>query len=197
MLRQRNGTGSQMCEQDAIERAKNGDPSGIERLYELHKPRIYSLCLHHTHNVFDADDLTQEVFIQVFRKVGTFRGEAQFGSWVYKIALNFVRLHAREQRRHGRIIAAKVSENRLCSVKSRSSNPAQLVALRQALSSLTPVRRMTLLLHDIQGFTHDEAASRMGVSVIASKSRLHRARAALRTILGSGTAPIGQEERVA
>jgi RNA polymerase sigma-70 factor (ECF subfamily) len=197
MLRRMKDAGAQICERDAIERAKLGDPTGVERLYELHRPRIYSLCLRHTGNVFDADDLTQDVFIQVFKKVRSFRGDARFTTWLYKVALNFVRLHAREQRRHGRFLDVNVSEQRLCSVKSRSCNPAQRVALRQALSSLTPVRRLTLLLHDIQGFTHNEVANRLGVSVIASKSRLHRAHLTLRDILelGATSRSPRQEER--
>jgi RNA polymerase sigma-70 factor (ECF subfamily) len=183
---------AEMCEKEAIERVKQGDPSGMARLYELHNSRVYSLCLRHTSNAFDADDLTQDIFIQVLRKICTFRGEAQFASWLYKVALNFVRLHARQQRRHGRVFSGEIAEQRLHSVKSRSSNPTQRVALTQALSCLTPVRRMTLLLHDIQGFSHNEVASRMGITVIASKSRLHRAHAAMRNILGSVPAAIRQ-----
>jgi len=188
MLREKRMADTEMCESEAIERVKNGDPSGLARLYELHNSRIYSLCLRHTSNAFDADDLTQDVFIQVFRKASTFRGEAQFTSWLHRLALNFVRLHARRQRRHGRVITGDAAEQRMFSAKSRSCNPAQRVALAQALSSLTPIRRTTLLLHDIQGFTHQEVATQMGVSVIASKSRLHRAHIALRSLLGSGTA---------
>lgn len=193
MLRRKNDAGTKICERDAIERAKNGDPAGLERLYELHQRRIYSLCLRHTGNTFDADDVTQDVFIQVFKKVNTFRGDAQFASWLYKVALNFVRLHARQQRRHGRFLKVDCSEQQLCSVRSRSCNPAQRLAVRQALTSLTPVRRMTILLHDIQGFTHNEVASRLGLSVIASKSQLHRAHMALRSILETAAVPRRQE----
>ena len=125
MPRRKNDADTKLCERDAIERAKNGDPAGMERLYELHQRRIYSLCLRHTGNTFDADDVTQDVFIQVFKKVHTFRGDAQFASWLYKVALNFVRLHARQQRRHGRFLKVDCSEQQLCSVRSRSCNPAR------------------------------------------------------------------------
>ncbi len=175
----------QMSEREAVRRAQSGDAEGLGRLYELHRCRIYSLCLRHTSEPFDADDLTQEVFIQVFRKISTFRGNAQFTSWLYKVALNFVRLHARQRRRDDRFVIRHVPDETLCLVKARSSNPAQRVALKQALSHLTSLRRESVQLHDIEGFTHNEIAWRLGVTVIASKSRLHRAHVVLKDILGN------------
>lgn len=174
----------EMCENEAIERAQNGDPQGLARLYKLHRPRVYALCLRHTGNVFDAEDLTQDIFIQVWQKANTFRGDADFKSWLYKVALNFARLHTRRQRREGKVFFGECAEQTLNSVHSHSYNPAQRLALRQALSCLTALRRRTVLLHDIEGLTHNEIAYRTGVTVIASKSRLHRAHTALRNILG-------------
>jgi RNA polymerase sigma-70 factor (ECF subfamily) len=179
-----------MCEKEALDRIKRGDVVGMGRLYELHKSRVYSLCLRYTNNTFDAEDLTQEVFIQVFRKIDTFRGEAQLGSWIYKVGLNSARLHARRQRRLSRFVVHNIPDETLMSAKSLSRNPAQAIALIEALSSLTPVRRKTLLLHDIQGLTHNEVAARMGGTEIASKSRLHQAHISIRHILGNGTRPL-------
>jgi len=173
----------QMSEEQAIKRAQNGDSVAQGQLYDLHRFRIYSLCLHYTADPFDAEDLTQDTFIQVFRKIGTFRGEAQFTSWLYKIALNYLRLRARQRRRDDRLGIRHVSDDVLCMVKARSSNLIQKVAIKQALSHLTSLRRETVQLHDIEGFTHNEIAWRLGVTVIASKSRLHRAHAALRDFL--------------
>jgi RNA polymerase sigma-70 factor, ECF subfamily len=173
------------CEIEAINRLKEGDPTGMASLYKLYKAKIYSLCLRHSKNQFDADDLTQDVFVQVFRKIYTFRGEAQFKSWLYKIALNFVRLHSRRQRRQGRHLAFNVSEEQLCSVRSRSCNPVQGLEISEAISSLTQARRTALLLHDVAGYTHQEVAFRTGVSVVASKSRLHWAHIAARRSLAS------------
>lgn len=174
-----------MSEREAVRRAQSGDVAGLGRLYELHRRRIYSLCLRHTSEPFDADDLTQEVFIQVFRKIRTFRGDAQFTSWLYKVALNFVRLHARHRRRDDRFVIRHVPDETLYLIKARSCNPAQRVALKQALSHLTSLRRESVQLHDIEGFTHNEIAWRLGVTVIASKSRLHRAHVALKDILSN------------
>ena len=186
-----NFANSEMSETEAIEKVKTGDLAGLATLYALHRSLIYSLCLRCTNNVFDAEDLTQDVFLQVARKVNTFRGDSQFTSWLYSVALNVVRLHARQGRRRGQVIVANLTEGLLAAVPSRSCNLAQRIAVTQALSSLTPARRETVVLHDIKGLSHKEAAWRMGVTVIASKSRLHRARIALRAMLGN--APLAQQ----
>jgi RNA polymerase sigma-70 factor (ECF subfamily) len=172
-----------MCEKDAIRRAQNGDETGLARLYELHRSKVYGLCLRHTNNSFDAEDLMQDVFIQVSRKISTFRGEAEFRSWLYKVTLNVVRLHARRQRHDERFVVDGEPEESLQLVHGRHSNPAQSLALKQALSRLTFLRRQAVVLHDIEGFTHNEIAWRMSATVIASKSRLHRAHVVLRDIL--------------
>ena len=176
--------GKLMCEMDAIRRAQSGDPAGWGRLYELHKPRIYALCLRFTRNAFDAEDLTQEVFIQVSRKVATYKGEAQFKTWLWKVALNVVRLHARRKRRDDRFVVEPLADDIIYLVPRPGDNPAQTVALKRALGTLTSLRRKTVLLHDVQGFTHQEIAWRMRATVVASKSRLHQAHIALRNILG-------------
>jgi RNA polymerase sigma-70 factor (ECF subfamily) len=173
-----------MCEKDAIQRAQNGDPVAWGRLYELHRHRVYSLCLRHTRNVSDAEDLTQDIFIHVFHKLSSFRGEAQFTSWLYTLALNFVRLHGRRQRRHGRFLVSDLGEETVDFADSRPPTPTRRLAIVQALSSLTAVRREAVLLHDIGGLTHSELAGRVGISVIASKSRVHRAHIAMRRLLG-------------
>lgn len=171
---------STMSELEAIERAKNGDVTGHEKLYDLYAKQVRSLCLRCTNNIFDADDLTQEVFIQVFRKIGTFRGAAKFRTWLYRIAMNFVRLYGRRQRRDARVIARAITEYTLRTTNSRPSNATQRLALRRALGVLTPARRKVFLLHDVEGLSHSETASLLQISVIASKSRLHQAHLSMR-----------------
>ena len=173
----------EMTEQEALERLRNGDAGGMTRLYEVYKPRIFSSCLHFTGNAFDAEDVTQEVFIQIFRKIGNFRGEAAFKTWVYKIALNCARVHARRQRRLTRFIVSDVDYDDLSSAKGLFYNPAHGLALIEAMSTLTPVRRKTLVLCDIHGLTHAEVARKLGATVVATKSRLHQAHVAIRRIL--------------
>lgn len=172
-----------MCEKDAIRRAQKGDPVAWGTLYELHQHRVYSLCLRHTRNVSDAEDLTQDIFIHVFHKLGTFRGEAAFTSWLYTVALNFVRLHGRRQRRNGRFLVSDPSNQTTPNTGAHLPNPTRRLALVQALLGLTAARQEAVLLHDLEGFTHVEAARRLGISVIASKSRLHQAHIAMRRVL--------------
>jgi RNA polymerase sigma-70 factor (ECF subfamily) len=172
-----------MCEKDAIQKAQNGDPVAWGRLYELHRRRVYSLCLRHTGNVSDAEDLTQDIFIHVFHKLSTFRGEAEFTSWLYTLALNFVRVHGRRQRRDARFLVSVPTEATVHFASSRASSPTRRLALLRALSSLTTARREALCLYDIRGFTHDELASQIGISVVASKSRVHQAHLAMRRLL--------------
>ena len=176
--------GNPISEQEAIRKAQGGDSAGMGRLYELHRLRVYSLCMRYIGDPSDAEDLTQDVFIQVFRKIRTFRGDAEFRSWLYTVALNFVRLHARQRRRDDRFVAKQVPEPILNLVHARASNPFQNVALKQALSNLTSLRRRAVLLHDVEGLTHNEIAWMTRATVIASKSRLHQAHLALRSILG-------------
>jgi RNA polymerase sigma-70 factor (ECF subfamily) len=173
-----------MCEKDAIQRAQNGDPVAWGRLYELHRRRVYSLCLRHTRNVSDAEDLTQDIFIHVFHKLYSFRGEARFTSWLYTLALNFVRLHGRRQRRDARYFVSAPSEETVHFASSGPPTQTRRFALVQALSSLTAARREAVLLRDLAGLTHNELAGRVGISVIASKSRVHQAHAAMRRVLG-------------
>ena len=177
-----------MCEKEAIQRAQKGDPAGWGRLYELHRRRVYSLCLRHTQNKSDAEDLTQDVFIHVFRKLCTFRGDSEFTSWLYTLTLNFVRLHGRRQRRNNQFFAPEPSENCLYLVQSRPFVPVRRLAIVQALNRLTAARLRAVLLYDVEGFTHNESARRLGISVIASKSRVHHAHIALRTFLGTASA---------
>ena len=89
---------TEMPEAEAIEKARNGDVTGYESLYHLHRSRVYSLCLRFTGNASDAEDLAQEVFLQVYRKISTFRGDAKFGSWLYRVAVNLALMHFRRRR---------------------------------------------------------------------------------------------------
>lgn len=178
-----NNTRLQMSEREAVERAQSGSVAGQARLYELYKSRVHSLCLRYTKDAFDSDDLTQDVFIQVFRKIGTFRGDSQFHTWLHTLALNFVRLRARRQRRERQYVLGAVQDDGFHLERSSFLDPAQRLALREGLLTLTSARRQAVLLHDIEGLTHNEIARKVGVSVIASKSRLHRAHVILRKIL--------------
>lgn len=179
-----------MPEAEAIEKARNGDVTGYESLYHLHRRRVYSLCLRFTGNVSDAEDLAQEVFLQVYRKISTFRGDAKFGSWLHRVAVNLALMRFRRRR------PREISLNTPQTLKpgspqlpvrdqfSARSFLVERVALTRALDNLTRARRSVVLLHDVDGFTHSEVAERLGVATGTSKSQLHKAHVELRGILG-------------
>jgi len=184
-----------MPEAEAIEKARNGDVAGYESLYHLHRSRVYSLCLRFTGNVSDAEDLVQEVFLQVYRKISTFRGDAKFGSWLHRVAVNLALMHFR--RRRPREVSLNVSQTlRPDPTRSQlrdqfwtSSFLVERVALGRALGSLSKARRNVVLLHDVNGFTHGEVGRRLGLAAGTSKSQLHKAHVELRNALGRRGTP--------
>jgi RNA polymerase sigma-70 factor (ECF subfamily) len=173
---------SEMPEAEAIERAKNGDDAGYEVLYRLHKRRVYSVCLRSTRSVPDAEDLTQEVFMLVYRRLSTFRGEASFGTWLYKVAINCVRMRLRENRPEVPLSVAdpvgREYESRGCTLV------LERAVLGQAIAKLSRSKRKVVLLHDVKGFTHREIAQCLGLAVSTSKSQLCRAHLLLRDVFG-------------
>ena len=171
-----------------VERAKNGDITAFGELYTLYKTPVYNLCLRLTKGTADAEDLTQEVFLQVFRKVNSFRGEAAFGSWLYRVATNVAMMHLRKRRVEE--IPIEVLELRSRALLSASTpgsrdhcDPVQRVALLRALRGLSRNRRTLILLYDLNGFTHNEVAQCLGVTATTSKARLYQAHRKLRESL--------------
>jgi RNA polymerase sigma-70 factor, ECF subfamily len=185
---------TEMPEAEAIEKARNGDVTGYESLYYSHRSRVYSLCLRFTGNASDAEDLAQEVFLQMYRKISTFRGDAKFGSWLYRVAVNLALMHFR--RRRPPEVSLNISPTLKPEVmRSQIRNPfwtssflVERVALGRALSSLSKARRSVVLLHDVNGFTHCEVGRRLGLAAGTSKSQLHKAHVELRHLLGRGQA---------
>jgi RNA polymerase sigma-70 factor (ECF subfamily) len=181
---------TEITEVDAIELAKNGDVTGYNVLYHLHKRRVYAWCLRSTRNVPDAEDLTQEVFLQVFRKISTFRSEATFGSWLYRVTFNLAGMHARKRPHDVSLTSFDSVKPDTVEVHTGPRGYATAFALEravlaQAISSLSKAKRAVILLHDVEGLTHGEVASHLGVAVSTSKSQLCRARLILRNALGS------------
>ena len=180
----------QTAEAKAIEEAKNGSAEAFEILYHAHKRRIYSLCLRMTGNAAEAEDLTQEAFLQVFRKIGTFRGEAAFSTWMHRLAVNLVLMRLRKKG----VVASSLEEPAESdSEDSRkrdfgAADPAltgavDRVVLERAIQALPAGYRKVFYLHDVEGYEHQEIARMMGCSVGNSKSQLHKARMKLRELL--------------
>ena len=168
--------------------AGGGDVGAFEQLYERHNRRVYSLCLRMTQNAAEAEDLAQEAFIQLFRKIGSFRGESAFTTWLHRLTVNQCLMHFRKRS----VKLEKTTEEGETPVQivRGTENPNAMpimdrIALDNALKQLPPGYRTVFVLHDIEGHEHEEIAKMLGVAVGTSKSQLHKARMKLRKILRS------------
>src|SRR2546421_2770908 len=169
--------------------ASKGDMTAFEELYARHSRRVYSLCLRMTANTAEAEDLAQEVFIQLYRKVGSFRGESAFTTWLHRLTVNQVLMHFR--RRGVRMEQTTDDGESPQQVVLGTENPSQMpvvdrIALDKAVSQLPPGYRAVFVLHDVEGHEHEEVARLLGCSVGTSKSQLHKARMKLRQLLTTG-----------
>jgi RNA polymerase sigma-70 factor (ECF subfamily) len=168
-------------EQDDVRRAVDGDAEAFERLYRSHVGRVYALAVRLV-DAERADDLTQEVFIRAWNKLASFRGKARFGTWLHRLAVNLIlsrreTLKARDGRRGGGddVVARAASPRR--------ESPGMRMDLEAAVRSLPQRAREVFVLYDVEGYSHEEIANLMEVSVGTSKSQLHRARMLMREYL--------------
>lgn len=170
------------AEASDVERAAGGDHDAFERLYREHVGRVHALTLRMA-GADVAEDLTQEVFIRAWEKLGTFRGESRFGTWLHRLAVNHV-LSRREtlRKREARHVTAEGILERVRAPRRRDSGAA--LDVEKALGRLPEGARRVFVLYDVEGYGHEEIAEAMGISVGTSKSQLHRARMLLRRHLG-------------
>lgn len=179
-------------EAEAIRRAQQGDAGAFERIYALHNRRVYALCLRMVGNTAEAEDLTQEAFLQLFRKIATFRGESAFSTWLHRLSVNVVLMRLRRK------TLAETSLDETTDPEDESGGPRKDVGgpdlrlsgsvdrvnLERAVEQLPPGYRSIFVLHDVQGYEHNEIAKIMNCSIGNSKSQLHKARMRLRQLLG-------------
>jgi len=190
----RRSQSDRLSEAEAIERAKQGDGSAFEALYNLHKRRVYSLCLRMTANTAAAEDLTQEAFLQLFRKIGTFRGESAFSTWLHRMAVNVVLMQLRKKGLNVVPLEDTMEGEEESPKKEPGADDVRLAGsvdrlqLQHAIAELPPGYRMIFLLHDVQGYEHNEIADMVGCSIGNSKSQLHKARMKLRELLKTSRA---------
>jgi RNA polymerase sigma-70 factor (ECF subfamily) len=166
--------------------AGGGDTGAFEQLYARHNRRVFSLCLRMTQNVAEAEDLAQEAFIQLFRKIGSFRGESAFTTWLHRLTVNQVLMHFRK--RSVKLERTVEEGDTPVQIVRGTENPNKMpvldrISLDHALKYLPPGYRSVFVLHDIEGHEHDEIAKILGVAVGTSKSQLHKARMKLRRLL--------------
>lgn len=160
-------------------RCQQGDVHALEELYKRHKDKVFALVFRMTNNVQDAEDIVQEIFVQVHRKIADFRGDAAFSSWLYRVSTNITLSALRRKKRQSREVASDEIQAKPQSQTARLLKPF----LEEAIASLPPKSRMVFVLHDIQGFQHNEIADMLNCSEGTSKSQLHKARAQLRKFL--------------
>lgn len=167
-----------------VESLRSGDLGAFEAIFHKYKGRIYSLCYRLINDVFEAEDLTQEIFLQLFRKISTFRGESSFTTWFHRLAINTALMHLRKktevQQNLNDDVMPDVPSNRM---ESSPNLKIDKLRLERAIAELPQGYRTIVVLHDIEGYDHQEIATLLGCSVGTSKSQLHKARTKLRESL--------------
>jgi RNA polymerase sigma-70 factor (ECF subfamily) len=183
-------TQNDLTEAEAIRLAKDGDEAAFEYLYEAHCKRVFGLCLRMIKNPAEAEDLTQAAFLQVYRKIGTFRGESGFSTWLYRVTANVVLMHLRRKKPTEILVETLQcpSSNGEVSCEYGPSDTSMLGAverlnLMRAIRKLPAGYKKLFLLHDVFGYQHNEIAGLLGCSTGCSKSQLHKARKRLRRLL--------------
>ena len=203
LARQRPAEPVAWTEAEAIRRAQAGESTAFEFLYQLHSRRVYALCLRMVGNPADAEDLMQEAFLQLFRKIGTFRGESAFSTWLHRMTVNVVLMRLRKKSLPTDSLEETLEPDAENSGPKRDvgapdlrlSGAVDRVNLERSIEKLPPGYRTVFVLHDVQGYEHNEIAGIMGCSVGNSKSQLHKARTRLRELLQEEIREQARQER--
>ena len=168
---------------DLIHRAQQGDRAAFEALYRAHVGRVYALCLRLTADAGQAEERTQDAFVRAWERLATFRGESAFSSWLYRLTVNEVLLGRRaEHRREQRIVTAD-DPAALERPRPAIGGAGMALDLERAIAALPVGAREVFVLHDVEGYRHEEIARLTGIAVGTSKAQLFRARRLLREAL--------------
>ncbi len=170
----------------------SGRAQPFEEIFRLHHRRVYSICLRMTGNSTEAEDLTQEVFVLVFRKLESFRGESAFTTWLHRLTVNQVLMHFRKNhvRKEQLTEDGEMPVGIMVDRNSFNRSPVlDRLSLDEAIVKLPDGYRTVFVLHDVEGLEHSEIASLLGCSIGTSKSQLHRARMRMRLLLKQRTVP--------
>jgi RNA polymerase sigma-70 factor, ECF subfamily len=176
---------------EMIRLAQQGDASCFESIYQLHNRRVYALCLRMLGDPVEAEDLAQEAFMQLFRKIHTFRGESAFSSWLHRLTANVVLMHFRRKKPVATSLDEFMRNDEESSAPRQEIGSADLrlagvfdrMNLQSAIEQLPEGYKAMFILHDVHGYEHNEVARILGCSVGNSKSQLHKARKRLRELL--------------
>ena len=185
-------TSASFSDAELIARAQRGDESAFEALYHAHKRRVYHLCLRMIGNTAEAEELTQEAFLRLFRKIHMFRGDSAFSTWLHRVSVNVVLMRLRKKRVK-EISFESGDDSQESERPPRDFGAPDLslngvvdrLTLKHAVAKLPPGCRQVFVLHDVLGCEHHEIAAKLGYSIGNSKSQLHKARMRLRKLLGA------------
>lgn len=175
-----------------VQLAAAGDIEAFEQIYRRYHRLVYCLCLRMTRSVSEAEDLTQDVFVQLLRKIGTFRGEASFATWLHRLTVNEVLMHFRKPA----VRKEQTTEDGATPIQAAggTENPAKMspidrLSLDEAMGQLSPGYRAVFILHDVEGYEHQQIGQMLGCAIGTSKSQLHKARMKLRRLLRKQATP--------
>ena len=173
---------------ELVERIRDGDGSAFEDLYRQHATRLYNLASRMTGTKGEADDLLQDIFLLAYRKMASFRGESSLGTWLYRLAMN----HCLDVLRNRQTRMGQQTESLDEPEATPVASPVPVLSavsridLERAIAALPPACRAAFLLHDVEGFGHQEVGTILGVSEGTSKSQVHKARMRIRGYLAHG-----------
>jgi RNA polymerase sigma-70 factor (ECF subfamily) len=184
-----NVTDRRRADADLVHSALEGNEDAFTALFHAHRTKVYSICLRMTSNIAEAEDLTQDVFLQAFRKLGTFRGDSALSTWLHRVAVNSVLMHLRKK--EPRQISLEEPANRETGRPKREhgkdddrlSTAVDRIALIRAINELPVGYRTIVLMYEVKGYGHHEIARLLRCSVGNSKSQLHKARIRMRKLL--------------
>ena len=169
-----------------VQLAATGDMEAFEKIYRRYHQRVYCLCLRMTRNVSQAEDLAQDVFIQLFRRINTFRGESSFATWLHRLTVNQVLMHFRKPL----VKTERTTDDGETPTRAvgGTGNPGKMsvidrISLEEAVRQLPNGYRVVFILHDVEGYEHEQIGRMLGCAVGTSKSQLHKARMRLRSLL--------------
>jgi RNA polymerase sigma-70 factor (ECF subfamily) len=168
---------------DLIYRAQQGDGAAFEALYRAHAGRVYALCLRLTADAAQAEERTQDAFVRAWERLATFRGESAFSSWLYRLTVNEVLLGRRAERRREQRVVTSDDPAALERSRGADASSGSALDLERAVAALPPGAREVFVLHDVEGYRHEEIAQLAGIAVGTSKAQLFRARRLLREAL--------------
>lgn len=191
-------TEANRVDRDLVARCRRGERSAQEELYKRYSRRLYNVAYRFAGNAADADDLLQDLFLQAYRRLDSFRGEASLGTWLYRLAVNCCLDHVRSKQGRQQHATAFLDDLDLpepaAPASWRPDTALERIDMERAIAKLPPSYRATFVLHDVEGLDHREVGTMLEIAEGTSKSLVHKARRRLRTLLRGevGTSPAGR-----